>query len=168
MLLKKIAVFLTMATCFQLQAWPQQIVVVRHAEKQSGSQDPALSVCGQQQALAMAALVPAPVLQVWHSGLNRTRETAERMASKWPEAQSQSYPAADFSSLLKALAATSQNSLVVGHSNTVPALLAQLSRQAAPELTEQDYGQVFVLERQQDSYHWQLLSITPPLGCQKH
>ncbi|WP_337878661.1 histidine phosphatase family protein [Rheinheimera sp.] len=165
--MKKLIVLLSVATCLQLQAWPQQIVVVRHAEKQPGSPDPELSLCGQQQALAMAALVPKPVSQVWHTGLNRTRQTAELMASDWPDARLATYPAADFSALMTALQQTEKNSLIVGHSNTVPDLLRQLSAQAAPELTEQDYGQVFILERQNQSYQWRMAAVQPAVLCQK-
>ncbi|WP_337840802.1 phosphoglycerate mutase family protein [Rheinheimera sp.] len=163
--MKKLIVLLSVATCLQLQAWPEQIVVVRHAEKEAGKSDPHLSLCGQQQAKAMAALLNVPLQQVWHSGLNRTRETAALMASTWPDATQHSYPPADFGPVINALQQSTETTLIAGHSNTVPELLSQLSSQPAPELTEQDYGQVFVLTRKNAGYQWQRLSIQQPDAC---
>ncbi len=143
----------------------QQLYLVRHAEKADASKDPALSACGQAQAAALATLlqgVPLPVL--YHSGYQRTKQTAA--ASLQDGRKLQQYDVKDLPALANALQSTGENALVVGHSNTTPQLATLLSKLAAPELGEQDYGRVYQLSRAGERWSLQILQLPQPAQCQ--
>jgi len=144
----------------------QQLYLVRHAEKADTSKDPALSACGQAQAAALATLlqgVPLPVL--YHSGYQRTKQTAA--ASLQDGRRLQQYDAKELPALAKVLQSTGENVLVVGHSNTTPQLATLLSKLAAPELGEQDYGRVYQLSRSGELWSLQILQLPQPAACQR-
>lgn len=144
----------------------QQLYLVRHAEKADSSKDPALSACGQAQAAALATLlqgVPLPVL--YHSGYQRTKQTA---AASLKDGRSlQQYDAKDLATLAKQLQSTGENALVVGHSNTTPQLATLLSKLAAPELGEQDYGRIYQLTRAGEQWSLQILQLPQPAECKR-
>lgn len=142
----------------------QQLYLVRHAEKADNSKDPALSACGQAQAAALATLlqdVPLPVL--YHSGYQRTKQTAA--ASLKAGRNLQQYDAKDLPALVKVLHNTGENALVVGHSNTAPQLATLLSQLTAPELGELDYGRVYQLSRAGTQWSLQVLQLPQPAEC---
>lgn len=143
----------------------QQLYLVRHAEKADASKDPVLSACGQAQAAALSTLlqhVQLPVL--YHSGYQRTKQTAA--ASLKDGRQLQQYDAKDLAALAKALQSTGENALVVGHSNTTPQLATLLSKLAAPEMAEQDYGRIYQLTRAGTQWSLQVLQLLQPAECQ--
>lgn len=83
-------------TACAAHAAPSEIYLVRHAEKlQSADKDPALSPCGLAQAQAMAVLIPSPLSVIYHSGYQRTHQTAQQVALIQPSAKLQPYNAAD-------------------------------------------------------------------------
>ena len=144
----------------------QQLYLVRHAEKADASKDPALSACGQAQATALATLlqeVPLPLL--YHSGYQRTRQTA---AASLKDGRSlQQYDAKNLETLARELQSTGTNALVVGHSNTTPQLATLLSKLAAPELGEQDYGRIYQLTRAGEQWSLQILQLPQPAECKR-
>lgn len=144
----------------------QQLYLVRHAEKADASKDPVLSACGQAQAAALSTLlqhVQLPVL--YHSGYQRTKQTAA--ASLKDARQLQQYDAKDLPALVKVLQSTGTNALVVGHSNTTPQLATLLSKLAAPEMAEQDYGRIYQLTRAGTQWSLQVLQLPQPEECQQ-
>lgn len=56
------------------------------------------------------------------------------------------------------------NLLVIGHSNTIPALVAKLSGQTVAPLTEQDYGRIYILTNKDQQ--WQLKIEQLPIQSQ--
>ncbi len=144
----------------------QQLYLVRHAAKADSSKDPVLSACGQAQAAALATLlqdVPLPLL--YHSGYQRTKQTAA--ASLKEGRQLQQYDAKDLPALAKVLQSTGENALVVGHSNTTPQLATLLSKLPAPDLGEQDYGRVYQLSRAGAQWSLQILQLPQPAECKR-
>ena len=142
----------------------QHFYLVRHAEKADNSKDPVLSACGRTQAEALATLlkdVQLPVL--YHSGYQRTKQTAA--ASLQDGRTLQQYDAIDLVTLAKALQSTGTHALVVGHSNTTPQLATLLSKLAAPELGEQDYGRIYQLTRAGEQWSLQILQLPMPQAC---
>lgn len=105
-------------------------VLVRHAEKiDDGSKDPPLSVAGEARARALAALLEsAPLRAAYATGYRRTQATA-RPSAQTHSLQVITYDAnrstADFATQLRR-DHRDGTVLVVGHSNTVPALAAAL------------------------------------------
>ena len=103
-------------------------IVVRHAEKETGAdvgQDPALTAAGRVRAAAIAqALADAPVAAVYSTDYARTRETAlptARAHGLEVVTYDAREPAETLAARLRASHATG-TVLVVGHSNTVPAI----------------------------------------------
>ncbi len=104
-------------------------VVVRHAEKADNSRDPALNEAGRARAQVLAArLVDAPLVAAYASEYRRTQQTAQPAADGHGLAiagYGAAQPAQAFAAQLRA-SHRAGTVLVVGHSNTVPAIVAAL------------------------------------------
>ena len=130
---------------------PVQVVLVRHAEKaEGGGRDPALSAAGTARAAALAqALHGAGIVAIVTSEFARTRDTAAPLAAALGIAP-QVVAAGDgidahVAAVAAAVRAASGPVLVVGHSNTVPALVAALGGRAVDALAEHQYDRMFLL-----------------------
>jgi len=133
---------------------PALVLLVRHAEKATdGGDDPALSSAGAQRAKALAAaLADSGVTAIVTTQLRRTGETAAPLAAArqlTPEVvrieKGEEIPAH-----AAAVAAAVRRHpggvvLVVGHSNTVPAIIAALGGPKLPNLQDSEYSNLFVL-----------------------
>lgn len=119
-------------------------VVVRHAEKGNDDpKDPALSAIGQARAEALAAqLRGTPLTAAYATDFRRTQQTAAP-AARMHRIDVQTYdaklPAPEFASQLRR-AHTSGVVLVVGHSNTVPGIVAALCACEVAAIDEGTYG----------------------------
>lgn len=117
---------------------------VRHAEKAPEKVDPQLSEAGQQRAQLLAAmLVKSGIEAIYATPYQRTQQTAKPLA-KQLQLPVKTYPAGEPQQLLSQLVLARQTSLIVGHSNTIPALV-RLAGGQAEDLTEQQYGDIFIL-----------------------
>lgn len=120
------------------------VYVVRHAEKAVAESDPPLSEKGQQRAHTLAQMLQKAELKaIFSTPYQRTQMTAQPLAES-VGLTVQSYRPGDAEGTLEALMARGENTLIVGHSNTVPALVRGLGGQSE-NLTEQDYGDLFQL-----------------------
>jgi broad specificity phosphatase PhoE len=125
----------------------QAIIVVRHAEKADQTPDSSLSPQGRARAKALADLLRgAGVTHVITSEYQRSRETAAPLATALGLTAEQ-VPARDLPALVAKVRALDPASivLVVGHSNTIPPMLAVLGWPNTLDLHEGDYDNVFVL-----------------------
>jgi broad specificity phosphatase PhoE len=128
--------------------WPgtggsSDFVIVRHAEKVAdGSEDPVLSAAGVARARAIAGwLSDADLVAVYATDTRRTRATAE------PAAHSHGLPVTLYDARQPAEAFAAQlrsahpagTVLVVGHSNTAPAIAAALCGCEVAPMTEAEY-----------------------------
>lgn len=119
------------------------VYLVRHAEKHTEGKDPALTACGQARADALASsLAGVKLAAVYSTPYQRTRQTAAAVA-KQQQLDITLYDPRQPEVLVKQLTTLNQSALVVGHSNTVPELVAQLSGIAMAALTEQDYDLLY-------------------------
>ena len=119
------------------------VYLVRHAEKHTDSKDPALTICGQARAEALAtSLAGIKLAAVYATPYQRTRQTAAAVA-KQQQLDVITYDPSQPELLVKQLTVLDKPVLVVGHSNTVPALVAQLSGIPVAPLTEQDYDLLY-------------------------
>jgi broad specificity phosphatase PhoE len=122
-------------------------VVVRHAEKASDdARDPSLSAAGHTRALALAHLLTdAPLQSAYATAYRRTQQTAQPAAEAHglviATYDAQSDPAA-FAARLRATHA-SGTVLVVGHSNTLPDIIAALSGQAIGPIADDQYDLIY-------------------------
>ena len=120
---------------------------VRHAEKGPEKTDPELSAIGQQRAEQLAKLlIDSDLAAIYSTPYKRTQQTAQPLAQQL-DIKVESYAARASEQLLELLQQRQQNSLIVGHSNTIPALV-RLAGGHAEDLTEQHYGDMFVIEFQ--------------------
>jgi phosphohistidine phosphatase SixA len=126
---------------------PVTFVLIRHAEKQTGAQDPRLTPEGLERADRIASMLRSlGVGAVYSTDFARTRQTAAPLARaagvpvrlydpRHPGGLSDPPPG------VRCVA-------IVGHSNTVPDLVRQLGGHAeAPELSEQVYDHVYLVTR---------------------
>lgn len=119
--------------------------VVRHFEKADGA-DPLLSEAGLARAAALAErLEDVRIVAVYSTDTRRTRLTAEPTAKRHNLAIIP-YQPSDTDGLVQAIARAGGSVLIVGHSNTVPEIVARLSGQAQRPMPETQYGDLFVVD----------------------
>ena len=122
-------------------------VVVRHAEKVGdGSQDPALDATGRAHARALAArLAGEPLAAAYATPFRRTRDTARPAADAHAMAVRDYDPDTPADALAAELRRAHREGtvLVVGHSNTVPGIVAALCGCTVAPLPESRYGDLY-------------------------
>jgi len=128
------------------------VIVVRHAEKLTDSSDPELSEAGKERTTALTRMLADVELSaIYSTPFKRTIATVEPIATErgleialTPVDDGLEKHAEDV-----ARRAVTDHAgtavLVVGHSNTVPAILKSLGVDGAPPLTEKDYDDLFVV-----------------------
>ena len=130
------------------------VVVVRHAEKAADDpRDPTLSPAGQTRAQALAAaLEDAGVTALYSTQFRRTRATAEPLAQRvGVPVTERAVESASMTSYARELAQEvlgkhrGETVLIVGHSNTVPAVVSALTGRSVVPLREEDYDRMFVV-----------------------
>ncbi len=138
--------------CLPPAMYAQKLVyVVRHAERADGGMmqpqaDPPLSARGEARAAKLAAMLgEAGISAVYATEFRRTKDTARPLAEKLHLTVKQ-YPSEDANALIKMMRAVPAGDivLVVGHSNTVPAIIKALG---CPEIkiADDDYDNLFVV-----------------------
>ncbi len=134
-----------------LHAAPDVVVLVRHAEKAIGEEsDPELSEQGKVRAEALAdALASAGITRIFATQFRRTQLTAAPLAERLGlqiDIVEAGAPVSDHvAALAAAVRSQSAGVLVVGHSNTIPALLRELGGPSLANLCESSFGHAFVL-----------------------
>ena len=128
------------------------VIVIRHAEKESVEPDPALSEAGQARAMLLLRMFgeaqgAGRLDVIYTSPALRNRQTAAPLAARLgitPIVAPADNP--------KALAhrAVHDNGgkrvMIIGHSNTVPELVAALSgRDDIPKVDEHDFGTMYIV-----------------------
>lgn len=127
------------------------VVVVRHAERAPGSGDPPISEAGRARAASLAELLKASnVAAVITTQFQRTRQTAEPLATAMGITPVVVNAQADLARHASEIATAARQHpgktvLVVGHSNTVPAIVAALGGPRFPDLCESEYDALFTV-----------------------
>ena len=128
------------------------VILVRHAEKATAvagdsANDPALSPAGANRAAALATMLADTGLDaVISSQYQRTMQTAEPVAEALGLAVIV-IPAQEQAALIEAITGDyrGQTVLIVGHSNTVPSIMADLGVEDPPAIAEDEYGDLFIV-----------------------
>ena len=121
---------------------PAVVYLVRHAEKQDGS-DPSLTAAGHARAEALAArLDSAGVERILSTDTKRTRETAEPL-SRRTGLEIELYDHRRLSELADALRRDQRTVLVVGHSNTTPAFVRLLGGDPGAPIADDEYDRLY-------------------------
>src|SRR5579871_5712052 len=116
------------------------VYLVRHAEKTSSADDATLSPAGIKRAECLAnTLKDAGVKQIYVTEAKRTQQTADPLA-KQLKIEPKMMPAKDPANLVRNLFYSGGgNTLVVGHSNTLPVIIARMKGGTIAPIGENDY-----------------------------
>lgn len=127
------------------------IVLVRHTEKmppvESDKGDPDLSPEGRQRAeRLMKAIRKYKPHEIFATAFKRTKQTAEPIA-KYRKKQIQTYdPSKPADLIAKIMPSKTDHYLIVGHSNTIPALAnLLLKKEVFRQLLDTEYGVFWVI-----------------------
>ena len=146
------AIAIGLAWFFESQA-TTTIIFVRHAEKAAmPADDPGLSEAGQRRVAELTrqlvdADVVAGVDAVYATAYNRTQETARPIADAL-DLPINTYDARDTGTVLATILKDHKGKviLVVGHSNTVPVLIANLgASKKVPPIHESEYDNIYII-----------------------
>jgi len=136
----------------QLRAQPSTVILVRHAERAAEpARDPVLTDAGAQRARDLgAALSSAGVGTIITTQFQRTQLTAAPLGTLIGKAPVIVSAGADARAHVDSVAAAVRRAsgvvLVVGHSNTIPAIIGALGGPKLPDLCDNQYSRLFVLE----------------------
>jgi broad specificity phosphatase PhoE len=146
------AIAIGLAWFFESQA-TTTIIFVRHAEKaMAPADDPGLSEAGQRRVAELTrqlidADVVAGIDAVYATDYNRTQETARPIADAL-DLPINTYDARDTETVLATILKEHKGKiiLVVGHSNTVPELIANLgASKKVPPIHESEYDNIYII-----------------------
>ena len=141
-----------LAWFFESQA-TTTIIFVRHAEKAlDGSDDPSLSPAGQRRAAELTrqmvdADVVAGVDALYATEYRRTRETIEPLA-KILDLDINEYDSGDTEQVLETILKRHKGKiiLVVGHSDTIPQLIANLgASKIVPPIADEEHDNIYLI-----------------------
>ena len=129
------------------------VLLVRHAEKVvTKDADPALTAEGEARARALAeALGEVRIDCIITTQCRRTQQTAVPLARERGLEPVVVHASRDIDSHVEDVAAAvrarpaGEAILVVGHSNTIPAIIGSLGGPILPDLSESEYASLFVL-----------------------
>jgi len=155
-----------LVVCYSLNlaaAEHYSIYLVRHAEKETSNKNPGLTPCGKVRAQHLARLLSqANISQVFSTRYQRTLQTANPLALQ-QKIPVQIYSSKHLEQLVILLKQRSQNSIVVGHSNTTVKMVELLTKQQVKPLTETDFQQLYQVQFISDQV---LLTVfNQPLSC---
>lgn len=146
---------LTALCLLALPTWglPAQVLLVRHAERAAEpAGDPPLTAAGRERAQALiAALAHAGVTAIITTEFKRSAETAAPLAQALgltPEVIGARGNEAHVAAVVAAVRRQTGVVLVVGHSNTVPAIAAALGGPRLPDFCESSFSHFWVLRPQ--------------------
>ncbi len=124
------------------------VIVIRHAEKErDAGKDPDLSITGEDRALSLTTFLHHDKIDaIYVTEYKRTQKTAAALA-ELKGVKPVVVKAGDTKGLVAKIAALPKDAVVVvvGHSNTVPEILAALGVKDKVSLRENEYNRVFVV-----------------------
>ncbi len=127
------------------------VYVVRHGEKAAEPpKDPALTEQGSQRAEKLAALLGRKkITRIYTSNTQRTRMTASPLAEALG-VKIELYNPTEQAAFLEKLRESRDNTLVVGHSNTLKQTLNGLTGQTvlSADLDESEYNRLYTVKKQ--------------------
>ncbi len=140
-----LSLLILLAACVASPGEPGQVIyLLRHAEKASGSSDPALTEPGRLRAKRVAQrLATEDIQHVFSTDYRRTRQTADPIAAA-VGLSTELYDPRQADVLINQVQAQTGNVVIVGHSNTIPDLVRRLGGAAEP-MSEQEYQHLYRL-----------------------
>jgi phosphohistidine phosphatase SixA len=128
-------------------AGPTTIILLRHAERETLGTDPSLTAAGKKRAQLLARILrDAEITAVFTSDARRTKETAAPLVEQMhliPAELTGTNSAAHHANVL---AVNGETAVIIGHTNTVPPLVAALGANS-PEILENEFDRLFIVIR---------------------
>ena len=127
------------------------VYVMRHLNTPAGEPDPDLLPEGRAAAIALADLMETDQFEsrrpvaIYVSDFKRTRQTAAPLAARLA-LNVTIYDPRDTAGLLARVRAEPGPVLIIGHSNTVPDIIAALGGTRPAPLVHEDFGDLWVVE----------------------
>ncbi len=125
------------------------VIFVRHAEKaDDGTRNPPLNIYGQERAARLAQLLHLTELAgIYSTPFNRTQQTVKPLAAAL-NLEVKEYPPLKLDALDQlVIDQKGKTILIVGHSNTVPAMVNHLlGEEKLEQLSENEYDKIFMLQ----------------------
>jgi broad specificity phosphatase PhoE len=122
------------------------LYLIRHAEKELSAdnpKDPPLTECGEQRAESLAAFLASVDLDaVYSSDYLRTKNTAGPV-TKSKGIELQIYDPGKLDDLVQVLMEQKQDALVIGHSNSTPALAGLILGQEFESIDESLHDRIY-------------------------
>lgn len=128
------------------------IYLVRHAEKASNDADASLSSAGVKRADCLANMLKdAGIKQIYVTQAKRTQQTADPLAKEL-KITPKILPAEDPGNLVRDIFYSGNgNTLVVGHSNTLPVVIARMKAGSIVPIGENEYDKLFTITAMEGS-----------------
>jgi broad specificity phosphatase PhoE len=138
------------------------IYLTRHAEKASENGDPALTAEGAVRAQNIAAVLKkVKIAQIFSTNYLRTKQTAQPLSTAL-SLPVQSYDPRQQAAFAKQVLALKGNTLIVGHSNTIPDMVRQLGGDPGSDIPDSEFNRLYQLTIEKDgSVTTTLLSSQP-------
>lgn len=130
-----------------LSAWPDVVILVRHAEKEAEPKDnPPLTMAGRERAAELAKVVEAltvrtPVRAIFTTDYTRTRETAAPLAA----ALRVTPTVTNEDPMARVRELQGGTVVMVGHSNTLPGLIQALGGGAGQTIGDAEFDHLYVI-----------------------
>jgi phosphohistidine phosphatase SixA len=132
------------AVAWQPSTAASTVYVMRHLQKSDGN-DPPLSAEGAANAQKVVTILgKRKIKAIFATPTKRAVETGEPLA-KALKLTVTNYDPKDPEALKTAVDAIKGAALIVGHSNTVPDIVAQFGGERVGPLADTDYGTVFIV-----------------------
>ena len=131
---------------------PTTIYLVRHAEKEKdGTRDPQLNAQGIKRSNSLAEMLKGEnIRSIYSTDYQRTKMTGMPLARKMDKSI-EIYSSED--EIVAILDTISENTLIIGHSNTIPRLINRLlGKEKLDDLKEDEYDKLFSLQKKGELY----------------
>lgn len=160
-LVQSISILILISISFSSVA-DSTVFLVRHAEKQTDAgKDPALTEQGKQRAINIAALLSNKnITAIYSTDYQRTQQTAAPLAQKLG-IKVLSYDPGKLSEFAESIKSSDKNVLIVGHSNTTPALVVHFGGESHGDIDESEYDRLYQLELSDKDVKTTLLHSSP-------
>ena len=144
---------------------PTVVMLVRHAERaEDGTSDPPISEVGQERARLLARMLrDVDLTHVHTTDYIRTRATGHPTAEE-QGLEMMLYDSDDLPALADRLRTTPGRHLVLGHSDTTPALVEALGGDPHGQIDETEYDRLYLVTVDADGASTVLLRFGSDLG----
>ena len=123
------------------------VYVTRHYDTPAGERDPDLTATGTARAQALAAWFKGKKLAaIYVTGFKRTQQTVAPLAAA-RRLTPVDYGPAPSPAFLAELKATKGPVLVIGHSSTVPDIVAGIGGERPAEIAHPDFGTLWIVDK---------------------